>query len=223
MFSPSRSFGVAAVAFGIVFSGTAMAQFKWQNPDGTLGYGDRPPAHHVKMLKTPSGDVTPQTAAEADGSGLPYALKQASTRYPVVLYTGSAGSGECVPCNEGREYLNKRGIPFSERLVKTAEDVKAFKANVSSEGTVPAVTVGKEKTVGFETGTWSNLLDAAGYPKTSVLPKSFKQATADTLTKPLAADQVKAEKDAKANSKAKAAAPTQPVMVDANANANLRF
>jgi glutaredoxin len=221
--SPSRSFGFIALLFGILFSGASSAQFKWQNPDGTVGYGDLPPAHHVKMLKTPSGEVTPQATAEADGSGLPYALKQASTRFPVVLYTGNAGSGDCGPCKEGREYLNKRGIPFTERLVKTAEDVKAFKANVSPEGTVPAVTVGKEKTVGFEAGSWSNLLDAAGYPKTSVLPKNFKQANADTLTKPLASDQVKAEKDAKPNPKGKLPAPAQPVMVDANANANLRF
>ncbi len=207
----------------MLFSEAAFAQFKWQNPDGTLGYGDRPPSHQVKMLKTPSGDVTPQAAAEADGSGLPYALKQATTRFPVVLYTGSSGSGDCGPCKEGRDYLTKRGIPFSERLVKSAEDMKAFKANVSSEGTVPAVTVGKEKTVGYEAGAWSNLLDAAGYPKSSVLPKSFKQAAADTLTKPLATDQVKPEKETKANPKAKAAAPAEPKMVDANANANLRF
>jgi glutaredoxin len=222
VFSQNGKRGFAVLCFGVMFSGTVLAQFKWQNPDGSLGYGDRPPAHHVKMLKTPSGDVTPQVVAEADGSALPYALKQASTRYPVVLYTGTVGAGECAPCKEGREYLNKRGIPFSERLVKTADDVKVFKDSISSEGTVPAVTVGKEKTVGFEAGAWSNLLDAAGYPKTSVLPKSFKQASADTMTKPLASDQVKADREGKPQSKAKPA-PATPVMVDANANANLRF
>jgi glutaredoxin len=223
VFSLSRSFGFAAFSLSLVFcAGAAQAQFKWQNPDGTVGYGDRPPAHQVKMLKTPSGDVSPQAAAEEDSSGLPYALKQATTRFPVVLYTGASGSGDCGPCKEGRDYLNKRGIPFTERLVKTAEDVKTFKASVSSEGTVPAVTVGKEKTVGFEAGSWSNLLDAAGYPKSSVLPKTFKQAAADTMTKPVASDQVKAEKEAKPNPRAKPA-PAQPTMVDANANANLRF
>jgi glutaredoxin len=215
-----QSLPVLLVSLSLALPGMAIAQFKWQNPDGTLGYGDRPPAHHVKMLRTPSGEVTEQVIAEAE-SGLPYAVKQASTRFPVVLYTGSSGTGECVPCKEGRELLTKRGIPFSEKLIKGPEDLKAFKAGISPEATVPALAVGKEKAVGFEAGAWSNLLDGAGYPKSSVLPKDYKYAVPQPLTKQAAAEPVKTEPK-KENPKAGKAASSN-IMVDANANANVRF
>ena len=206
--------------------GTAFAQYKWENPDGSLGYGDVPPSRPVKMLKTPAGEV--KAAAPADEAGaLPYALKQASTRFPVVLYTGAPASGECMPCKEGREYLAKRGIPYVEKVVKSADEIKNYKATLSADGSMPVLTVGKEKAVGFETNSWSNLLDAAGYPKSSALPKGYKQASAEPMNKPAAspADSGKAEKnEPKPNSRGnRGKPPPEPSMVDANADAKIRF
>lgn len=219
------------LALSLSFAGASFAQYKWENPDGTVGYGDVPPSRPVKMLKTPAGEVKAPT--EESATGLPYALKHASTRFPVVLYTGAPATGECGPCKEGREFLAKRGIPYLEKIVKSAEEVKNYKANFSPDGSMPVLTVGKEKAVGFEGNAWSNLLDAAGYPKTSALPKGYKQASAESMTKPAKAaaaaaagsDADKAEKsEPKGTSRgAKNKPPANPGMVDANADAKIRF
>lgn len=233
MFNHSNCVRSAVLALGLALSlgagSAAFAQYKWENPDGSIGFGDVPPNRPVKMLKTPSGEV--KAAAAEDATGLPYALKQAANRFPVVLYTGAPASGECLPCKEGRDYLAKRGIPYVEKLVKSADDIKNYKANLSADGAMPVLTVGKEKAVGFESNAWSNLLDAAGYPKSSALPKGYKQASAEPMTKAAAkpasadSDAGKADKsDPKGTSRgAKNKPAAEAAMVDANANAKIRF
>ncbi len=218
---------VLGLAGGLSMSGAVNAQYKWENPDGSVGYGDVPPSRPVKMLKTPAGDV--KSAPAEDPGALPYALKQAATRFPVVLYTGSSAKGECAPCVEGRDYLSKRGVPYVEKLVKSVEDMKQFKSNVSAEGSMPVLTVGKEKAVGFESGSWSGLLDAAGYPKTSALPKGYKHAAAVSLTKPVG-ETVKSDKSDRPEGEPLTSGrnprrpPPPPAgMVDANAQAKIRF
>jgi hypothetical protein len=105
---------------------------------------------------------------------LPYALRITSVKAPVVLYT----TDECAPCNAARGHLSARGIPFREESVKTAADVEGFKARGFSENRFPALTVGREKTVGFEAGGYDRMLDAAGYPSTSILPFGYRQPAA---------------------------------------------
>jgi glutaredoxin len=122
-------------------------------------------------MNEPGGQ--PATAPTGD-SRLPYALRAAVSRYPVVLYT----SRDCDVCDTGREMLEKRGVPFTERKLRTQAEVDALKARGFADFAVPAITVGREKAAGFDPTGWGTLLDAAGYPKTSLLPAGWRPATA---------------------------------------------
>jgi glutaredoxin len=102
----------------------------------------------------------------------------------VTLYT----SDGCPPCNRGRDLLNARGIPYSEKTVTSADDAAALK-RLSGAGTLPLLTIGSQQIKGYSDTEWNQYLDAAGYPKKSVLPASYRRAAPTALveTAPVAA------------------------------------
>jgi glutaredoxin len=154
------------------------ATYKWVGADGKITYSDIPPPNEGKLLRGPGGAPPPVAAAEGE-SALPYALKQAVAKYPVVLYSGS----DCVPCKMAREALTKRGVPFTEKLIANGNDAEQFKKLGFTDITLPSITVGKEKSVGFETSAYDRLLDAAGYPRSSLLPSTYKHGAPEAMTK----------------------------------------
>jgi glutaredoxin len=156
----------------------AHATYKWVGADGKITYSDTPPPTEGKLLRGPGGAPPPVAAAESE-SALPYALKQAVAKYPVVLYSGN----DCAPCKMAREALSKRGIPFSEKLITNGNDAEHFKKLGFADITLPSLTVGKEKSVGFETSAYDRLLDAAGYPRSSILPSTYKPGAPEAMTK----------------------------------------
>ena len=93
-----------------------------------------------------------------------YATTKAVENFPVTLFTFT----ECIePCRDAREYLNKRGVPFTEKMLgKQASDMEELKKLVG-DAFVPSVRIGKQGIRGFEINAYSNLLDLAGYPKES--------------------------------------------------------
>ncbi|MEY4766064.1 MAG: hypothetical protein RI907_2737 [Pseudomonadota bacterium] len=169
------------------------ALYKVVGPDGRVTYTDRPePAAKASKLRTPDrkGDGT---------AGLPYALQQAATRYPVVLLT----SQPCAPCQSGRDWLRARGIPFQEMTVNTSEDTQALK-RLSGSDQVPVLRVGSQVLSGYQTQEWASYLDLAGYPASAQLPASYVWPEAQPLAggKPKAADD-----DARANRPSPSAPP----------------
>jgi glutaredoxin len=164
--------GASLLSLGL----TAHATYKWVGADGKITYSDIPPPVEGKLLRGPSG--APQAAAEVE-SGLPYALKQAVAKYPVVLYSAN----DCAPCKMAREVLTKRGVPFSEKLITNGTDAEQFKKLGFTDLTMPSITVGKEKSVGFEASAYDRLLDSAGYPRSSVLPSTYKAPTAEAMAR----------------------------------------
>lgn len=167
---------VATAATLSVLAGAAMAQYKWQGADGGIVYSDLPPPPGVRLITDRNG----QPPREAAGPTLPYALKSVADKYPVILYSVP----DCQPCTSARQLLNERGVPFSERSLVSAADVDAFRALGFPEASLPGFSVGNDRTTGFESATWVRMLDAAGYPKSSILPSSFRQAEAQPLTPP---------------------------------------
>jgi glutaredoxin len=167
------AFGASVLCVGL----SAHATYKWVGADGKITYSDVPPPAEGKLLRGPSG-APPQSAAEGD-SGLPYALKQAVAKYPVVLYSAN----DCSPCKMAREVLTKRGVPFSERLITSGNDAEQFKKLGFTDLTMPSITVGKERSVGFEASAYDRLLDSAGYPRSSVLPSTYKAPAAEAMAK----------------------------------------
>jgi hypothetical protein len=130
--------------------------FRWVDKAGKVNYGDTPPmdATGVERIKFSS-----QPAQNED---FPYETRRAMENFPVTLYVGD-NCGE--PCVQARSSLNKRGIPFSEKSLKTKQDIEAFKKLSGFDAFVPALAVGKNFLKGFEELQWNSELDIAGYPK----------------------------------------------------------
>ena len=150
--------------------GSASAQlYKWVDAKGAVHYSDKaPPASVAKAapLKSSAAPV-PSTV------GLPYELAEAARNHPVILYTGT----QCGACEQGRNFLRTRGIPFSEKTVMTVDDDKRLRA-AGSTGEIPFLLVGRSKSIGFETSAWAALLSDAGYPRTSMLPSGYQNPAA---------------------------------------------
>lgn len=138
--------------------------YKWVGPDGKITYSDTPPPKTAARVETKS-----TASSTADTTGLPYELAQAVRNHPVTLYT----TNECFACDEGRNLLSARGIPFVEKTVTTNEDAVQYR-QISGDSKLPLLTIGRSKERGFEPGAWNSALSAAGYPETSKLPKTYR-------------------------------------------------
>jgi len=169
-----KSFTWLACALAALGASHVFAQYKYIGPDGRVVYSDQPPPPSAKGVQKPA--TTGNTAATASagaGGGLPFALQQAVKNFPVTLYT----SNDCEPCNQGRNLLVKRGVPFTEKTVRNQDDFKIFK-DATGAAQVPVMTVGSGKQVGFEEGAWIGALNVAGYPPNNLLPASYKNPPA---------------------------------------------
>jgi glutaredoxin len=169
----------AALALLALAALPAWAQYKVVAPNGSVTYTDRPP-FEANMRITPIGRNAP--AAAVAEVGLPIELRQATSRYPVTLYT----TADCPPCDSGRKLLQQRGVPYTERTIGSEDDAQALERLVGAR-TVPALTVGAQPLRGYSETDWASYLDAAGYPKESKLPRSWPVAVATPLVQRAAA------------------------------------
>ncbi|MDP2827810.1 MAG: glutaredoxin family protein [Sulfuricellaceae bacterium] len=131
--------------------------YRWTDADGKVHYTDQPPPEAAKKVeeKNISGGVA------TDTSNLPYASRVAMKKAPVTLYVNDCGT----PCKEAKDFLGKRGVPYTTKNPQTSTaDADALK-KVAGELVVPVLTVGGAVNKGFESGAWNATLDAAGYPK----------------------------------------------------------
>ena len=188
---------VVAAALAAVAVGPAVAQYRWVDANGKVHYGDSPPrdAKDVRSL----GKGTAPAAGDA-GVSLPFEVRRAVERAPVVLYTAP----DCQPCAPAAALLRERGVPYTERTVITKDDLQEFR-RLTGALRLPHITVGTLSQNGFNPEVWNSLLDAAGYPKGSMLPRSYQWAAPQPLVP------AKAEaKAADAAAGASAAAPATP-------------
>jgi glutaredoxin len=174
---------------------SAHALFKVVGPDGRISYTDRAPE---------TGRVTPvnQSTTGAPEVPMSYATRQASQRFPVMLYSADG----CEPCNDGRQLLSRRGIPFQERTLSTPEDKEAMKQQVGSTA-LPLLKVGGQTIPGFSAQSWGETLDTAGYPAIGQASPSVKQAVAKPVA-PRAAPKAKEVEPEEAPPKPTQAAPS---------------
>ena len=161
---------LTACALWLCATAGAQAQtvYRIVAPDGKVTFSDKPPAHAEQGTIASTGTGA---AAAASGSALPFELRQAAAKYPVTLYTAP----DCGPCASGRALLEGRGIPFAERTVSSNEDIAALQ-RISGENSLPFLTIGSQRIKGYSDVEWPQYLEAAGYPKTSMLPPAYKQA-----------------------------------------------
>jgi glutaredoxin len=135
-------------------------------PDGRITFSDKPPVEASAKVSTGSGN----SSAGSVSAGLPFELRQVAAKYPVMLYTGD----NCNPCGAARSLLTGRGIPFTEKTVTTNDDVQALQ-RLSGDTSLPFATIGGQQLKGFSDNEWVQYLDAAGYPKASTLPPSYRR------------------------------------------------
>jgi glutaredoxin len=150
----------AALLTSMLANVQAIAQttYQWVDPKtGTTVISDQAPPPGVKQ-------VTRRGSEESTLPQVPYAIRQASEKFPIILYT----STNCIEvCNQARALLNGRGAPFTEKMLKTQEDNDELSKQMNGETPIPSLFVGSQRFKGFEAGSWNNLLDLAGYPKTA--------------------------------------------------------
>lgn len=163
---PTRSCQASAVLLVLLLAaGASHAQYKVVGPDGRITYTDRPvaaePGAQVQALRR---DASPASSAPL----LPIELREPVARFPVTLFTSS----DCPPCDSGRKLLQQRGVPYTERLVSSDDDIAALQ-RLSGGRTVPALSVGSQALRGFQDADWQGTLDLAGYPKESRLPRGW--------------------------------------------------
>jgi len=169
-------------------SAQAQPVYRVVGPDGKVTFSDKPPAD-AKPAATVGGTSRPTDNKPA----LPYELQQLAGKYPVTLYSTNG----CGPCDSGRALLTKRGIPFVEKTVNTNEDMAAF-ARINKENAMPLLMIGGQAVKGYSDSEWSSYLDAAGYPKQSALPASYRTAPAEPLSPLKMAAEAPARTDAAA-------------------------
>ena len=146
----------------MVWSAQAAQLYRWVDKDGRVHYTDQPPPREARSAERKRLGDRPGT------QNLPYALQEATRKFPVTVYTASA-CGDA--CKQGAAYLAKRGIPHTE---KDASDPAAADALMKLTGgklEVPVMMVGSNVLRGYEEGAGGRALDAAGYPSSAVLPR----------------------------------------------------
>ncbi|OGS91393.1 MAG: hypothetical protein A2Z95_08830 [Gallionellales bacterium GWA2_60_18] len=130
--------------------------YRWVDEAGKVHYGDAPP---------PGVQAETRRFPAANGDeGLSYETRRARENFPVTLYIEDDTCGSY--CQQARDMLNRRGIPFSEKKLVAKEEIEAFK-KASGGDLVPSLSVGRRFLSGFDETRWNNELDIAGYPKTA--------------------------------------------------------
>ena len=151
------------VLLGIILLATSLtfAQTTYRWVDKTTGktvFSDQPPPPGAKQV------VKTTIEERGDEKQLPYTTRQAAEKFPVTLYTAA----NCLElCANARALLNGRGVPFTEKILKNENDASELTKKLGSEASTPSIFIGQQSIKGFEAGSWNNLLDLAGYPKTA--------------------------------------------------------
>lgn len=168
-----RIFGTVALVFWAGTAAQAQTVYRILGTDGKVTFSDKPPAttDKGKVVSIGVGSI-----GAASSTGLPFELRQVANKYPVALYTAN----KCAPCDSARAMLSGRGIPFTERTVSTAEDAESLQ-RISGDTSLPFATIGGQRLKGFTDSEWTQYLDAAGYPKTSLLSASYKNPASTPL------------------------------------------
>jgi len=145
----------------LLFASLSHAQTTYRWVDKATGqtiFSDQPPPPGTKPVTTRISDD------KGDEQPLPYATRRAAENFPVALFT----TANCLEvCKQGRDLLNGRGIPFSEKMLQSQADYEELSQKLGSEVSIPSIFVGQQNFKGFESGAWNNLLDLAGYPSSA--------------------------------------------------------
>lgn len=125
--------------------------YKWVDQDGHVSYHDQPPTDEgyrveEKIVRTKTNDTQ-------GGSS------EAAAKFPVVLYSAP----KCTSCDEARNYLKRRGIPFEDKNVQGDRKLQDELIKQSGGLSVPTITIGSKVMRGYMESLIEGELDQAGY------------------------------------------------------------
>lgn len=130
--------------------------YQYKDANGNLVFSDQPPPGQ----KVDSREVK-TNSIQTSGGG--YALREAIRKSPVVLWaTTNCGA----PCDDARNLLQVRGIPYTGRNPATNAANLAEFQKLAGDSVVPLLQVGNTVQRGFLEPAWNTALDDAGYPRT---------------------------------------------------------
>ena len=154
---------------------SAAQLYQWKDAQGRMVYSDQPPPPSVKDVqhKAFKGNFIE--------TGESYAVKAAREKNPITLYASACGA----PCDQARQLLGERGVPFSNKDPQSSPEAQAELQKLTGRLSVPVLVVGSDKIDGFETGQWQAALDRAGYPKSA--PPGSKRPVPPAAPAPAAA------------------------------------
>ncbi len=134
------------VAFCCIAAGaTAGDIHRWTAADGTIHFGDRPPASATTTLVTVKPNVYTSPSIERAAAVL-------AAPGEVVLYS----TEWCAYCKQARRYFTHNGIPFTEYDVeKSAQGQRDF-TRLRAKG-VPVILVGDQRMNGFSASAFRKL------------------------------------------------------------------
>jgi glutaredoxin len=151
-------FILATLCMAIASAPLAAAQlYQWKDAQGRAVYSDQPPPTSIRNAQHKNFKGSVIEVGES------YAAKTAREKNPVTLYASACGA----PCDQARQLLTERGIPFSNKDPQASPESQAELQKLTGRLSVPVLVVGSDKIDGFETGQWQAMLDRAGYPKSA--------------------------------------------------------
>lgn len=138
----------------VVSAAHAQKMYKWVDKEGNVSYHDQPPP------KETESDYRVEEKRVRTGQK-PGADASAENKPPVLLYAAP----NCTSCDLARHYLQKRGVPFTEKNV--AGDRKLQDELIKETGglSVPTIKVGKKVMQGYMESLLDGELNEAGYTK----------------------------------------------------------
>ena len=149
---------LATVCVALASAPLAAAQlYQWKDAQGRTVYSDQPPPTSVRNAQQKSFKGNLIEVGES------YAVKTAREKNPVTLYASACGA----PCDQARQLLTERGVPFSNKDPQASPESQAELQKLTGRLSVPVLVVGSDKIDGFESGQWQAMLDRAGYPKSA--------------------------------------------------------
>ncbi len=152
----------------------AAQQYRWLDENGRVHYTDTapPPTARDVQRKRMKGN-----AVGTQGS---YELAAAMKNSPVTLYSHP----DCKDlCQQARDVLNKRGVPFTEVSANDEAKIEELR-RVSGGGSVPVLVVGGQVETTISAAAYNRALDLAGYPKAGVAPPRTQAEPANSAPAP---------------------------------------
>jgi len=166
-----------ALVIGLALPAHA-AMYTWVDAQGRTQYSDTPPPPSAKKVEEQKF-----VRNTIDTSGAPFAVQEAAKKNPVTLWISDCGE----LCTSARDYLAKRGVPYSVRNPSRQGEQDAWKKVSGGDNSIPLLVIGTTRTLkGFNEGEWTAALDAVGYPRSapSIKPQAIPAADPQAGVKP---------------------------------------